>query len=245
MAELEIKKHLKKIISIIKLPAEGWVKKAGAITTEIAVIVFSLVLANMLHNHSLKKHQEEECRIFLQGLKEDLNADISGLKESILFYQKADTAYTYLHSLTPASSLTQKNANDCIALIGMSYSFRSHSSRYEGFKSSGKLLQIEDQSLLYNILLLYQEKIQDLNTSESAWLASHNKLINYLIEETDLDFNNVDVDLFRKTFNQHKVKNYTARLIPWSQLTGRYKSVLQLEMEIIRQIEKSYPNDKG
>lgn len=246
MAELEVKKHLKKIIGVIKLPNNGgWLKKLGAIAVEVAIIVFSLVLANALHNYSLRKHQEEECKIFLQGLKEDLKADISTLKENILFYKEADSSYRYLNNLPSISELNKGRLNYSLSGISTSCSFRPHSSRYEGFKSSGKLLQIEDQKLLYNILLLYQEKIQNLGLSENAWLSSHNRLMNYLMEETDIDINNIETAVAHKIFNQRKVKNYTSVLIPWDQLLERYQEVLTLEQTIIKQINQHYPeNDK-
>lgn len=91
MAELELKKHIKKIVTVLKASNDGgWGKKVGSIATEIGIIVFSLMLANMLHNYSLKQHQEEENRLFLHGLKEDIKADIVSLNENLLFYQSAD-----------------------------------------------------------------------------------------------------------------------------------------------------------
>jgi hypothetical protein len=242
MAEQEVMKHLKKIIAILKSPNDGgWVRRVGTIVTEIGIIVFSLMLANMLHNHSLKQHQEEENRLFLHGLKEDLKADVESLNESIVFYHKAISNYGYLSNLPERSKLDTARLSKAISLIGMSYTFRSHSSRYEGFKSSGKLLQVTDQQLLNDILLLYQEKIGDLKISENSWLSTHDKLIVYLMEESEFNFEKVDIPYAYNLFTQRRMHNYCKGLVPWEQLMERYSEVLKLEQQIVRRIDQCYP----
>ncbi|WP_320052461.1 hypothetical protein [uncultured Acetobacteroides sp.] len=242
MAELELKKHIKKIVTVLKASNDGgWGKKVGSIATEIGIIVFSLMLANMLHNYSLKQHQEEENRLFLHGLKEDIKADIVSLNENLLFYQSADSAYSYLSHLPDRSTLDTARLSQSLSTLEISNSFRSHSSRYEGFKSSGKLLQIEDQQLLNDILLLYQEKIGDLKVSEGTWLNIHGKLINYLMEESNLTFDNPDYSTVYQIFKQRKIYNYSSGLIPWAQLLERYREVLTLEKQIVKRIDQCYP----
>src|SRR3954468_13246145 len=99
MAEEEIAKHTKKLYKTwFNKELSIW-HKISEFLIEIAIIVFAVTISIWFHNMSEHKHQLEEVKQFLSGLKADLEQDIKEMENDIDSYQKQRSIFTYLRFL--------------------------------------------------------------------------------------------------------------------------------------------------
>jgi hypothetical protein len=206
---------------------------------EIAIIVFAISLSIWLHNWSEHKNEQKTVKIFLLGLKSDIQADIAETKELIQTNQQYKLLYSYLSTLN-----NEKNPNRDTLKLALSYfqsySFlRPHKSRFTGFLSAGKIMTIENDGLLLKILNYYQEILPALQTSEEVWQNKHKTLITYFTDNVK-NFDN-DMDKFQ-VLSSSKGKYLSKELIPWPQLLDRYQLVIDEGNKIISYIQSDYPN---
>jgi hypothetical protein len=142
---------------------------AKKIILEIIIIVFSVYVSIWLSNRNNYNQQKKETSDFLSDLKIDLQKEIGNIEREKSFTEKSNTGISGLLKLSPKQI-------ESIGQIDMSITFntrRSIEAKYEGFKSSGKLMNIEDSHLRNNIISYYQENMsvtteleKDLNISK-------------------------------------------------------------------------------
>lgn len=182
----EVTKHAKKMYKTVKDPKHTFGEKVKDIIVEICIIVFAVTLSIGLHSWSEHRQEQKEAAEFLKGLKGDLYKDIRLLeanKNSIATVnsnfkqllslknnqktdaQKDSVIYGHLEFSTPVSHLN----------IG----------RYDGFKSSGKIGTIEDDSLKENILVFYQQTLPELGYSENFINSLQLKILDLEIDKSD------------------------------------------------------------
>ncbi len=171
----EIIKHSKKIRNSMTNSTHTPLQKLKEIIIEIFIIVFAVTLSIWLHSWYEHKHEQNEAKKFLIELKEDLNRDIELLKQNKHTSAKLDTNYKFVLKL--------KNNKLSDSVLGSytdlnTFSINFNTGRYEGFKSSGKIGTIENDSLKNNILVYYQQTIPNL-ISEANFLNSEQiKILN-------------------------------------------------------------------
>lgn len=78
----EIIKHTKNIYSEMNNKNHSFKEKAKEVLAEILIIVFAVSLSIWLHSWSEERHEHKDAQLFLIGLKEDLQNDISKLEET-------------------------------------------------------------------------------------------------------------------------------------------------------------------
>lgn len=178
MAELEVAKHGKTIIELAAKREHPIAHKIREILLEIFIIVFAVSLSIWLHGWSEHRHEQEQVRTFLLGLRSDLKTDIAGIKEIADNYHRYDARFKYLTSLDPNANPDAKFESEYVASDGNSF-FAPRNSRYEGFRQSGKLTSIEDEKLLNDILALYQEDYPAIQRSQGGWSMRQQKLRDY------------------------------------------------------------------
>ena len=77
MAEDEIiKKHTKAVYEAWKDPAKDWRHKVKEVFLEIIIIVFAVTVSIWLHNWSEDIKDRKAEKVFLTGLKGDIQADL-------------------------------------------------------------------------------------------------------------------------------------------------------------------------
>jgi hypothetical protein len=115
-------------------------------------------------------------------------------------------------------------------------------SRFEGFKSSGKLEDITDEKLLQNILYYYEQALPSLSLSQAGWNNLERILSEYFLSNKIeyKDGTNNNYDLLTKPLPE----NLTKQLIPWPQLYERCNKIIDLSSTIVKEIDKDYPEDK-
>ncbi|MGV0919134.1 DUF6090 family protein [Empedobacter falsenii] len=127
--------------------------KFKKIIIEIIVIVFSVYVSIWLSNMNDYQKQKKDTYEFLQDLKNDLNTDIKNITEEKNKLTESEKGITALLNLT-SEQIKE------LGHIEMKIRFNTRKNieaNYEGFKSSGKIGNIEDSKLKTNILSYYQE----------------------------------------------------------------------------------------
>lgn len=159
MAELEVVKHTKKAYTVWKKPGATLKHKIMETLVEIAIIVFAITLSLWLHNWSEHRHQVQEEKEFLTGLKTDLERDLDEMQSDKAGYIAVANGFGYFYDVTYGAPLRP----DSSAKYGLTFykdiRLNVNSSRFEGLKASGKIDIIENKELLNAMLELYQEDI--------------------------------------------------------------------------------------
>jgi hypothetical protein len=110
--------------------------------------------------------------------------------------------------------------------------------RYEGFKSSGKLTNIEDDALLEKIATLYEYDIPKVSLSSSGWRSLHADLLAYAEEKLGEE----DSPSARyRMISSPKGKRLSERMVTYHQLYDRYAMVADGGKAIIAAIDKVHP----
>ncbi len=211
-------------------------QKLVYIVIEILIIVVAVNLSVWLNNKNNQRNEDKQAIVFLSGLKNDLREELIEIEESLQFYRKANKAYAYLSDLDRKGKVDSDTFRTAFEIVGISSWLLPNKSRYEGFKQSGKLPFIRDDSLQNQILYYFEDVIPSLGLSEESWISNHRKLQAYLVENlvSYPDGSNNSIELIK----QAKAKNLCRSLIPWDQLFKRYELTKQTAKNIQIRIEK-------
>jgi hypothetical protein len=245
MAFQEIVDHTKKVIDIaIDKPQSAthdrW-HKLKEIALEIAIIVFAVSLSIWLHSVGEHKHEQKQVRSFLLGLKRDLRADINQLYVIMNEDQQRQQQLQYLLDLPPRNKVNDADFTKAFTSITKKHAFTPLMSRYEGFKSSGKLTNIENNVLLERITNLYQSHLSILRSTEQNWTHQQTSLQTYL----DNDFSGEnDFDHHYQLINARKGKRLAARLLERENLLEAYRDYIGFGTAIIKDIDATYPGNE-
>ncbi len=239
MAELEVAKHGKNVINMAASKQHGLAHKLKEIALEIAIIVFAVSISIWFHSMSEHRHEQQQVRVFLLGLKADLVADTKQLNWLPGAYRESDTDFRYLAELDPKGSPDAEKFEPAWLMVYSNRFFIPINSRFEGFKSSGKLINIEDEELLNDILTLYQEYHRVIQLSEGGWRSRHEKLHNYLdvaLEQGD------SIEQRYHVLATPNGKRLLRNTITVPQLYERYANAAKLSEKIIKRIDVLYKN---
>jgi hypothetical protein len=234
----EIIKHAKKAYKSMKDPSKSVGHRVLEIVIEICIIVFAVSLSIWLHGRSEHAKEQAEVKEFLLGLKDDLNQTIASCKGNITIYGDCKIRYNFLSSIKRSGKPNMDTLNKYFSEITSTPVLSIRSSRYEGFKSSGKLEGIENKKLLSDILGFFQEDIPDLQGSIRGWNSFRTELremiVDKLVENDDGTDNRIEF------LTIPKVHNLCKSLIPWDQLLEMHQLVIKSAGNIVAQIDKEY-----
>jgi hypothetical protein len=238
MAELEIARHGKKAIESLVKREHPLAHRLKEMALEIFTIVFAVTLSIWLHGLSEHRHEQQQVQTFLTGLKTDLQGDIRALADVTKSHHAFDANFVYLAGLDPAAKPDPEKFDAAFMMAQSNFFFQPQLSRFEGFKSSGKLINIENQELLNDILVLYQGYAAEIENSEGGWRRRHNKMRDYFEERADI--------------GDSPAERYAAVVAPKGkrmlqaapaapQMYERYDSYAKLAARIVKTIDKTYP----
>lgn len=178
----EITKHTKKIYGAMKNTEHTMGEKVKEVIIEIFIIVFAVSLSIWLHSWSEHRHQQDEVKSFLINLKKDLKEDIESLKDDKMGYQKITKTYESILNLKPSQlDSLNKNKNDFrIPLFNTGK--KTNDGNYEGFKSSGKIGNIENEELKQLIVKYYQQSVPLIDAIDKLNLDFGLKIVEFQIE---------------------------------------------------------------
>ena len=242
MAEQEIAKHTKNVVSLFAKSEHGWQHKLREMALEIVTIVFAVSLSIWLHGLGEHRHEQEQVRSFLLGLRHDIGSDIELINAVAAADHGYDASFDYLRQLDPAAAPDPQKFDAAYQQADANFFFQPQLSRYQGFKSSGKLTNIEDEALLEKILNLYESSYARIRISEGGWIKSQNNFRDYL--ENGLDGDDSLAARY-KLIVAPKGKRLLRQRAAAEQLYERYQQYAALGKEIILQIDQAYPGASG
>lgn len=238
MAEQEIAKHTKKVVRLFEKSEHGWRHKLGEMALEIITIVFAVSLSIWLHSLSEHRHEQQQVRTFLLGLRHDIANDIQATTQISAAYHSFDANFDYLSKLDPRSAPEPEKFEASYRLADTNIYFNPVISRYQGFKSSGKLTHIENEELLEKILRLYESTTVGIKSNERGWANNQEKFRAYM--ENDMAGDDTLAERYRLVVAP-KGKRLLRNQITYPQLYQRYNDYAALGAEIIKEIEHEYP----
>lgn len=182
----EVVKHTKKIYDTIKNHKYSAGEKIKETVIEIFIIVFAVTLSIWLHSWSDHRHEQKEVNEFLIGLKNYLNQDIQLLETNRSSSSKLDSNFNFM--LTFKNNRVADTVKDVLINQHLSFDLRvtrPNIGRYEGFKSSGKMGTIQNDSLKENILKFYEQTIPDLVYAENYVNLLQSKILDLQLDKSD------------------------------------------------------------
>ena len=205
---------------------------------EVLIIVFAVSLAAYLERWKEHRHEQADVKEFLLGLKTDLRQDVKEMHEDMKSYEMSGRAFTYISTVKPGDSLRVDSMRKYSNYISNTTGLIANSGRYEGFKSSGKIMTIENKELQNDIMDLYQENIPNLLTSTDYYTRRKQELVLFISENKKREKNGNTNML--EILATDRVKNIGESLAFTREILSRYDSSISKANRIINLIEKEY-----
>jgi hypothetical protein len=236
MAEQEVIKHTKKVYKIWNSKEHSVWHKLKEFAIEICIIVFAVTLSIWLHSWSEHRHQQQDVKDFLLGLREDLKNDIHEMTEDSISYIHTTRAFTYIVQNDSASILSPDTLNAYSGDMFNTTGLIANNGRFEGFKSSGKVGFIEDKVLQNLILDLYQETIPSLLASTNGYTEFKKEFFRFVNENRKRNPDNLATILL-----SDQGQNICNSLLRTRQILARYSICMQKCRQIIDKVNQLYP----
>jgi hypothetical protein len=236
--EHEITGHSRKIYKISKNKQMSFWKKTKEIAIEVAIIVFAVSLAAYLERSREHSHEQAAVKDFLTGLKLDLQSDIHEMTADKKSFDSAGRGFSYLFSLKMNQLPDKDSLREYDHYMSNSTGLIPNNGRFEGFKSSGRIVTIEDKVLQNDIMDLYQESIPTLLASTDSYNKRKEYFLIYVSENrkrvTDSTSN------YKEILSTDKAHNLCNNLGFTGEILDRYDSCIIKSKRIIAAIDKAY-----
>lgn len=157
--EDEVKKHVDKIHKAVKNPNHTIREKIVEVAIEVCIIIFAITVSIWLHGWSEHRHQQEEVKVFLKNMKDDISQDIKKFNEGKDSFVEMGKEYNNIINLKSYQFDSLARSNKTVYFPFHSASKKINEGNYEGFKTSGKIGYIENEKLKKLILSYYQESL--------------------------------------------------------------------------------------
>jgi hypothetical protein len=186
MADQEVIKHTKKVLSVMTHKEHSLGAKLREIALEVAVIVFAVSTSIWLHGVSEHRHEQEKVKTFLLGLKNDLLTNTESLKKESKFVRERRDVLAYLAALDPAASPDRAVFDAAMnKLMYPRFGVFLQAGRYESFKSSGRLMNIENEKLLQDIVFEFETGVRAIQGGEALTRDMYGNFRSYIDEGID------------------------------------------------------------
>jgi hypothetical protein len=237
--EHEIHGHAQKAYEAMKNKNESFWHKVKEVLVEVGIIVFAITLSMWFHNWSEHKHEQKQVKLFLFGLKKDIADDIDQCTSCVKAFHLKDSVLQLAMTNPDSLEAIAKNySTDVYNMIFSNMWLRQNTNRYEGFKNSGKVENIENEELAQEILFYFQQGTSQLKSSENGWLSRQESLRNFWEINIKEDENDLEKGL--SLLQTSKGKRLTKQLLPWQQLYDRYDTLMSSGKRIIELINNEY-----
>jgi hypothetical protein len=230
-------KHALEVYKTAKSKDLPFWKKLQEITVEIVIIVFAVSLSIWLHDRSEHKRQQAEVRQFMLGLQQDLKDDIAEMQGDKKTYIMVGSAFRYISKPLASFQLNADSINKDFPYIFNTTGMVPHNGRYEGFKSSGKLGNIEDSRLQNDITDLYQKQIPSILATTDSYTERKSLLFAYLYKKEK--FPNGIHNLIQ-ALSTDEAKNLCTSLSYTYQIVSRYDAAIASAQKVVSEINVNY-----
>ncbi|MEO7988477.1 MAG: hypothetical protein ABI663_02990 [Chryseolinea sp.] len=236
MADQEVIKHTKKVYQLWKDGEPSWWHKLKEFLLEIFIIVFAVSISIWFHDLSEKRHKQHDVDEFLNGLKTDLQRDIIELESDRKGFVNTTKAIAYINGIPFQGKLNTDSVRYYGAWFYNEVGFMPNDGRFEGFKSSGKIGDIEDKELQNDIMDLYQEDISSLLSSTTFFSERKGRLVDFLSknikQQTDSTSN------LKSILVSDEARNICRNLFFTSEIINRYDICIAKSKKIIEAIDR-------
>jgi hypothetical protein len=238
MAEQEVIKHTKKVFQVWNEGSPSWWHKLKEFLLEIAIIVFAVTISIWFHDLSEKRHKQHDVHEFLTGLKTDLERDIHELEADRNGFVRTGKAFAYITGVKFGGSLSNDSLNRYGAWFYNEVGFVPNDGRFEGFKSSGKIGDIEDTELQNDIMDFYQEDVSSLISTTNFFSERKGQFVTFLTknlkQQTDSTTN------LSAILVTDEARNICRNLFFTGQIVERYDVCIAKAKKIIGRIETQH-----
>ncbi|HEY4323055.1 MAG TPA: hypothetical protein VGN20_03690 [Mucilaginibacter sp.] len=238
MAEQEVAKHVKKTYKIWTSNEHSFWHKLKEFVVEIFIIVFAVTLSIKFHDYSEHSHEQKDVKDFMLGLKTDLLSDITEMEGDKVSFRKTEFAFKYITSVKLNKTLNSDSLNSYNHWISNTTGLIPNNGRFEGFKSAGKIGNIENKELQNDILDLYQEDIPSLLTGSDFYTEKKKALFVFIGKNkkriTD-STSNLNVIL-----SSDEGQNLCSNLVYTGEIRDRYNKCILKSKKIIKEIDEEY-----
>jgi hypothetical protein len=236
--EDEIKKHAVKAYKTIKTPGLSAWHKVKEIGIEVGIIVFAVTLSIWVHDVSDHNHEQKDVKSFLLGVRQDLKTDIIEMQGDTGAFKLEGHTFVYIASNPHGAKLSKDTLKKYNTYLFNLTGFLGNNGRYEGFKSSGKLGNIEDDSLQNDIIVLYQNIIPTILASTNSYNQRKQSMFDFINK-------NLKRDATGKTnlpeiLSTDEALNLSNNLTDVDEILERYTSAIKKSQKIIREINVDY-----
>lgn len=239
MAELEVIKHTKKAYKILGSESP-FLHKLAEFLLEIFIIVFAVGITIWFHDLAEHRHQQKEVKEFLTGLKNDLANDLTEMQADKAGYRYQRAAFLYLRAMKTGDAGVADSVRNYTNAIFNKVELVQNNGRFEGFKSSGKIGNVEDKKLQNDILDLYQELIPSLLNTTQLYNIQKDRLIILVEQHARIDEAQKRLlieDVMK--LDQAKIMSASLGAFP-EQIIQRYDVCIARINEIIHAIDEEY-----
>lgn len=238
MAELEVVKHARKAYGAFS-GNKPILKKFAEFFIEIVIIIFAVSITIWLHTINEHRHQQEEVESFLIGLRSDLINDLAEMELDRSAYKYQMAAFQCFLAKDPEADSLSKYTNALFNKIELV----QNNGRFEGFKSSGKIGNIEDLKLQEDILDLYTELIPSLLNTTELYNLQKDRLILFIEQNARIDEKqNILVLSEVRKASQAKIIAGPMREFP-NQVIQRYDACIARIKTIVNAVDRRYKTD--
>lgn len=241
MAEQEVVKHTEKVYKIWSKKEHSFWHKLKEFLIEILIIIFAVSVSIWFHERSEHSHQQKDVKIFLLGLRGDLKNDVNEMESDKRSYDSSRAAFNYISSLKIRQDIDVDSLKKFGPWLFNSTRLLSNRGRYEGFKASGKLGNIEDIQLQNSIIDLYEEDIPNLLLSTDIYTQRKFKMLDIYVRDAKRITDTTNDML--KVLKSNEVFNIATGLVSVDEIFTRYDTCIARANTIIAEIDKLY-NDR-
>lgn len=242
MRHEEIAKHGKRLANLFAFGEPDFRRKLRDGLVEILIIACAVSISSWFQSFGEHRHEQTQARAFLLGLKRDVRADINQIYLLVNQRHEQDAQIALLAQAQPDPDpgFDYAPLERALNSLEQRHLFIPQTSRYEGFKSSGKLTTIENTVLLERITRLYQTDLPQLRQLEEDGKTSQSRLLDYL--ENGADDSKREARL--KLINSPKGQRLLLHTASGPALYARYQSMIELGQAIIKDIDQLYPDNE-
>jgi hypothetical protein len=206
-------------------------QKAGKLIREVLVIIFGVTVSIWFTERSTHVKEQDAVKTFLVDLKADLKDDTANMKKTKAGIARNSPSFAFLASLN-------ERMFDSLHKVKAPLSFNSgitttkiNGANYEGFKSSGKMGDIENKKLKTLILKYYQDMVPTISELEKLHNSEFFKLMGFMEETADWDS--------KKIFLSNRFKFLVNNFVSYSKANeGFYEVAIKQAEEVMAEIDK-------
>ncbi len=238
--EHEIADHAKKAFKAMHNHEKSFWDKTKEVLFEILIIVFAVSFAALIERTREHYKEKSEAKEFVLGLKNDLNNEILQLQTGKKDMDTLRINYTFLLDLNDKMIDSLAKIKDHKHSFNISkFNTRIANGRYDGFKSSGRIQTIENDSLRNDILKFYEENVPFVDFTENVFNANQVRLEDYFLNNADERTQTLKGAF--KLMNTYKCKLIMKFTLSYSDAVLRgYNGALKQAKKIQAEINKEY-----